>query len=234
MTRAYNWRLIGQISWRVASFKSFNVRGLWVYTRDFKYPQRKKITRWKIGRARGPRHVSEMGNEVPGEHVSNNGHWPSLHCYWSGQPRWKERRPPRLPPTAYLLSTTHSKDVRFPWVTMYIHAVVLNLHISYQHGKWNEWLGFSLHLRGILVALLTRARNFFLFQSLQAGCGIHPAFYPMGYVGALSPGLRAAIARSETLTPILRFKNESNYTVLWDTASRLTHGQLTFHTLSVA
>ena len=49
-------------------------RGLWALTRDFKYPQRKKITRWKIGRVRGPRHVSETGNEVPGKHVSNNGH----------------------------------------------------------------------------------------------------------------------------------------------------------------
>ena len=35
----------------------------------------KKITRWNIGRAKGPRHVSETGNEVPGKHVSNNGHW---------------------------------------------------------------------------------------------------------------------------------------------------------------
>ena len=60
MTRANNWRSIGRISWRTASFK---------------YPQRKKITRWKIGRTRGPRHVSETGNEVPGKHVSNNGHW---------------------------------------------------------------------------------------------------------------------------------------------------------------
>jgi len=37
-------------------------------------PKEKKITRWRIGRARGPRHVSETGNEVPGKHVSNNGH----------------------------------------------------------------------------------------------------------------------------------------------------------------
>ena len=29
-TRANNWRSIGRISWRMASFKSFNVRGLWV------------------------------------------------------------------------------------------------------------------------------------------------------------------------------------------------------------
>ena len=33
---------------------------------------KKKIARWKIGR---PWHVSETGNEVPGKHVSNSGHW---------------------------------------------------------------------------------------------------------------------------------------------------------------
>jgi len=64
----------------------------------FQISPKEKITRWKIGRARWPRHVSETGNEVPGKHVSNNGHWPSLHYYWSGQPRGKECRPSRLPP----------------------------------------------------------------------------------------------------------------------------------------
>ena len=49
---------------------------------QYQIPPKKKITRWKIGRARGPRHVSETGNEVPGKHVSNNGHWRicSVHC----------------------------------------------------------------------------------------------------------------------------------------------------------
>ena len=44
--------------------------------------KKKKITHWKIGRARGPRHVSETGNEVPGKHVSNSGHWlvSSVRC----------------------------------------------------------------------------------------------------------------------------------------------------------
>ena len=40
------------------------------------------------------------------------------HLVESGQPRGKECRPPH-PPSAYLLSTTHSKDVRFLWVTLY-------------------------------------------------------------------------------------------------------------------
>ena len=35
----------------------------------FQIPPKEKITLWKIGRARGPRHVSETGNEVPGKHV---------------------------------------------------------------------------------------------------------------------------------------------------------------------
>jgi len=41
----------------------------------FQIAPKEKIIRWKIGRARGPRHVSETGNEVPGKHVSNNVHW---------------------------------------------------------------------------------------------------------------------------------------------------------------
>ena len=41
----------------------------------FQIAPKEKITRWNIGRARGPRHVSKTGNEVPGKHVLNNGHW---------------------------------------------------------------------------------------------------------------------------------------------------------------
>jgi len=41
----------------------------------FQIPLKKKITRWKIGRARGPRNVSETGTEVLGKRISNNGHW---------------------------------------------------------------------------------------------------------------------------------------------------------------
>ena len=89
----------------------------------FQIPPKKNITRWKIGRARGPRHVSETGNEVPGKHVSNNGHW--LVCsVRRGQLATEVANPEEknadhlIPPQAYLLSTTHSKDVRFPWVTL--------------------------------------------------------------------------------------------------------------------
>ena len=79
----------------------------------------------------GPRHVSETGNEVPGKHVSNNGHW--LVCgVRCGTILLKvadpeEKNADHLAPcSAYLLSTTHSKDVRFPWVTLYyLHFYVL-------------------------------------------------------------------------------------------------------------
>ena len=36
------------------------------------------------------------------------------------------------PPSAYLLSTTHSKDIRFPWVTLYI----LNLWSETRYLVW--------------------------------------------------------------------------------------------------
>ena len=65
----------------------------------FQITPKEKITRWKIGRARGAQGtVSETGNEVPGKRVSKNGHCQVSHCYWSGQPRGKECRPPRPAP----------------------------------------------------------------------------------------------------------------------------------------
>ena len=74
MSRANKRRSIGRISWRMDSFKSFNVRVCECKHAISNTPE-KKITRWKIGSARRPRHVSETVNEVPGKHVSNNGHW---------------------------------------------------------------------------------------------------------------------------------------------------------------
>ena len=41
----------------------------------FQIPPKKKITRWKIGRARGPGTSPEREMRCPGKHVSNNGHW---------------------------------------------------------------------------------------------------------------------------------------------------------------
>ena len=84
----------------------------------FQIVPKKKITRWKIGRARGPRHVSETRNEVPGKHVSNSGHW--LVCSVSCGTILLKPHIETSPPSAYLRSTTHSKYVSFPWVTLYL------------------------------------------------------------------------------------------------------------------
>ena len=49
------------------------------------------------------------------------------------------------PPSAYLLSTTHSKDVRFQWMTLYKHIVVTILlgnshfcHLEFCCVPWNR------------------------------------------------------------------------------------------------
>ena len=71
-------------------------------------PKGKKITRWKIRRARGPWHVFETGNELPGKHISNNGHWLvcSVRCCTI---LLKPHIGTVYSSSAYLLSTTHSK-----------------------------------------------------------------------------------------------------------------------------
>ena len=53
------------------------------------------------------------------------------HLVESGQPRGKECRPPRPRPSAYLLNTTHSKDIRFPWVTLYLEQLHKNVIQKY-------------------------------------------------------------------------------------------------------
>ena len=74
MTRANNWRSIGRFpdGWLHSNHSTY---GVCECKRAISNASKKKITLWKIGRARGPLHVSESGNEVPGKHVSNNGHW---------------------------------------------------------------------------------------------------------------------------------------------------------------
>ena len=69
----------------------------------FQIPPKEKITRWKIGTAKGPRHVSEREMRCPGN-MFRTMVIDSLQCaLWhhlveSGQPRAKECRIPR-PPT---------------------------------------------------------------------------------------------------------------------------------------
>jgi len=67
---------------------------------------------------------------------------PSLHCYWSCQPRGKECRPPRPPPSAYILSTTHSKDVGFLWVTLYTSKCQSWSWIAVVSGLQCWWMSY--------------------------------------------------------------------------------------------
>ena len=53
ITRANSCWLIVSTSCRMASFNSFKLRGLWVYTRPFRYPQKKKSHDDKSGDAGG-------------------------------------------------------------------------------------------------------------------------------------------------------------------------------------
>jgi len=105
---------------------------------------KKKIIRWKIGRARGPRHVSETGNEVPGKHVSKNDSFAACavapSC-WNHTLAHEKNADHLVPPSAYLLSTTHSNEIRFPWVTLYMPRLYLTLCLFYhvpEHGSCSE------------------------------------------------------------------------------------------------
>ena len=97
----------------------------------FEIPPKEKITHWKIGRTRGPRYVSETGNEVPWKHVSNIGHWLvcSVRCgtilLKVANPEEKNAFhlvPPNGPPTEY-----------YPFKRCQVpvgHPVLTNLHQS--------------------------------------------------------------------------------------------------------
>ena len=67
----------------------------------------------------GPSPKWEM--RCPGKHVSNNGQWLvcSVRC---GTILLKPHTGTVSNPSAYLPSSTHSKDVRFPWVTLYTYG----------------------------------------------------------------------------------------------------------------
>ena len=87
---------------------------------------KEKVTRWKIGRARGPRHVFETGNEVPGNMFRTVGiDWCAVCAV---APSCWNHTLAQSPPPAYLLSTTHSRDVRFPWITVYDRTEYILIH----------------------------------------------------------------------------------------------------------
>ena len=122
MTRANNWRSIGRISWRIVSFKSFNVRGLLCKHAISNTPKGKKL------------HIEKSVER--GEHGTSPKR--EMRCPGNTNTRCstgqvsiatevanpEEKNADHLvPPAAYLLSTTHLKYVRFPWVTLYIYAM---------------------------------------------------------------------------------------------------------------
>ena len=67
MTRANNWRSIRTNFLTDGSLQIIQHTGFVSVNTRFQIPPKEKITRWNIGRTRGSRHVSETGNEVPGE-----------------------------------------------------------------------------------------------------------------------------------------------------------------------
>ena len=123
MTLANNWRSIGWISWRMASFKPFNVRGLCKHAIS-NTPKGKNHT-LKDGESEGA--TARLQNGKWGARETCFEHWSLMRCSTGQVSIATELANPEeknadhlVPPSAYLLSTTHSKDVRFPWVTLYV------------------------------------------------------------------------------------------------------------------
>ena len=110
MTRANNWRSIGRISWRMASFRSYNVGVCECKHAISNTPKEKNHTlkdRESEGATAHLRNGKWGARETCFEQWSLNrlqcALWPT--GYWSGQPRGKECRQPRPPqrPTYWVL-----------------------------------------------------------------------------------------------------------------------------------
>lgn len=69
-----DWSIV-MIYWLKAFFKSSKLRGLWAYTRLFKYPHRKKITNCWVLRLWWPRHISKIWYEFSLKHFAGSIHW---------------------------------------------------------------------------------------------------------------------------------------------------------------
>ena len=90
----------------------------------FQISPKEKITRWKIGRTRGQGTSLKREMRCPGNMFRTMViDWFAVCAVapscWKRSTQRKRMPTTSSPPSAYLLSTTHSKDVRFPWVTLY-------------------------------------------------------------------------------------------------------------------
>jgi len=65
------WSIVSTSCW-MTFFNSFKLRGLWEYTRPFRYPPEEEITWWQVRRHWGPWHMAETRNEAPREHVCHH------------------------------------------------------------------------------------------------------------------------------------------------------------------
>jgi hypothetical protein len=72
-----------------------------------------------------------------------------------------------------------------------------------------------------------RSKKFLYFPKPPGRLWGSPSLLSNGIWGSLSPGVRAAMARSETHASFWSLRMSRTIPVLWDTALRLTHGQLT-------
>ena len=121
MARANNWRSIGRIFWRMASFKSFNVGVCECKHSISNTPKGKKSHVERSGERGG--HGTSPKREIrcPGNMLRTMVIDSSLLLLkWPTQRKKMPTTSSSSPlPSAYVLSTTYSKDVRFPWVTLY-------------------------------------------------------------------------------------------------------------------
>jgi len=122
MTRANNWRSIGRISWQTASFKSVNV---WVCECKHAISNTPKGKNHTLKDRESEGATTRLRNGKWGARETCFEQWSLTQCSTGQVSITTEVANPKeknsghlIPPSAYLPSTTHSKDVRFPWVTL--------------------------------------------------------------------------------------------------------------------
>ena len=121
MTQTNNWRSIGRISWRMASF-NHSTYGVCECKHVISNTPKGKNHTLKDRESKGA--TARLRNGKWGARETRFEQWSLTRCS-TGQVSITtevaipEEKNADSPPQAYLLSTTHSKDVRVPWVTLY-------------------------------------------------------------------------------------------------------------------